>query len=434
MVIKRERYLKQIIEKKRDGMIKIVTGIRRCGKSYLMNVLFRQHLLEEGVDDRDIVMLALDEDVNIRYRNPLELGKYIRELCADQSRYFYVLLDEIQKVDSIQNPYLPDNPKEKIGFVDVLLGLKNLPNVDLYVTGSNSRMLSKDILTEFKDRGEEIRVNPLTFDEFMSAYQGDSRMAWTQFMMYGGMPFVLSKKEHADKAAYLKGLFERTYVSDVIERNNLKGNKEVLEDLLNILASSVGSLTNTTKLENTFKSEMGVNISHNTIAAYIDTFIDAFIIKKVARYDIKGRKYIGAQQKYFYGDVGLRNARLNFRQQEENHIMENILYNELTARGFSVDVGVVETMIVNAEGKRQRSQLEVDFVCNQGHAWYYIQSALTVAEESKRLQETNSLMKINDSFVKIVVVRDNIVRWHDEAGILYIGVEDFLLNFINTME
>ena len=434
MVIKRDRYLKQIIEKKRDGMIKIVTGIRRCGKSYLMNVLFRQHLLEEGVDERDIVMLALDEDVNIRYRNPLELGKYIRELCADQSRYFYVLLDEIQKVDSIQNPYLPDNPKEKIGFVDVLLGLKNLPNVDLYVTGSNSRMLSKDILTEFKDRGEEIRVNPLTFDEFMSAYQGDSRMAWTQFMMYGGMPFVLSKKEHADKAAYLKGLFERTYVSDVIERNNLKGDKEVLEDLLNILASSVGSLTNTTKLENTFKSEMGVNISHNTIAAYIDTFIDAFIIKKVARYDIKGRKYIGAQQKYFYGDVGLRNARLNFRQQEENHIMENILYNELTARGFSVDVGVVETMIVNAEGKRQRSQLEVDFVCNQSHARYYIQSALTVAEESKRLQETNSLMKINDSFVKIVVVRDNIVRWHDEAGILYIGVEDFLLNFINTME
>ena len=434
MVIKRERYLKQIIEKKRDGMIKIVTGIRRCGKSYLMNVLFRQHLLEEGVDERDIVMLALDEDVNIRYRNPLELGKYIRELCADQSRYFYVLLDEIQKVDSIQNPYLPDNPKEKIGFVDVLLGLKNLPNVDLYVTGSNSRMLSKDILTEFKDRGEEIRVNPLTFDEFMSAYQGDSRMAWTQFMMYGGMPFVLSKKEHADKAAYLKGLFERTYVSDVIERNNLKGDKEVLEDLLNILASSVGSLTNTTKLENTFKSEMGVNISHNTIAAYIDTFIDAFIIKKVARYDIKGRKYIGAQQKYFYGDVGLRNARLNFRQQEENHIMENIIYNELTARGFSVDVGVVETMIVNAEGKRQRSQLEVDFVCNQSHARYYIQSALTVAEESKRLQETNSLMKINDSFVKIVVVRDNIVRWHDEAGILYIGVEDFLLNFINTME
>ena len=434
MVIKRERYLKQIIEKKRDGMIKIVTGIRRCGKSYLMNVLFRQHLLEEGVDERDIVMLALDEDVNIRYRNPLELGKYIRELCADQSRYFYVLLDEIQKVDSIQNPYLPDNPKEKIGFVDVLLGLKNLPNVDLYVTGSNSRMLSKDILTEFKDRGEEIRVNPLTFDEFMSAYQGDSRMAWTEFMMYGGMPFVLSKKKHADKAAYLKGLFERTYVSDVIERNNLKGNKEVLEDLLNILASSVGSLTNTTKLENTFKSEMGVNISHNTIAAYIDTFIDAFIIKKVARYDIKGRKYIGAQQKYFYGDVGLRNARLNFRQQEENHIMENILYNELTARGFSVDVGVVETMIVNAEGKRQRSLLEVDFVCNQGHARYYIQSALTVAEESKRLQETNSLMKINDSFVKIVVVRDNIVRWHDEVGILYIGIEDFLLNFINTME
>ena len=434
MVIKRERYLQKIIVKKRDGMIKIVTGIRRCGKSYLLNVLFRQHLLDEGVEERDIIMLALDEDVNIRYRNPLELGNYIRELCADQSRYFYVLLDEIQKVDSIQNPYLPGNPKERVGFVDVLLGLKNLPNVDLYVTGSNSKMLSIDILTEFKDRGEEIRVNPLTFDEFMSAYQGEDRMAWTEFMMYGGMPFVLSKKDHADKADYLTGLFERTYISDVIERNNLKGDKEVLEYLLNILASSVGSLTNTTKLENTFKSEMGINISHNTISAYIDTFIDAFIIKKVARYDIKGRKYIGAQHKYFYNDVGLRNARLNFRQQEENHIMENILYNELTARGFSVDVGVIETMIVNAEGKRQRSLLEVDFVCHRGHARYYIQSALTVAEENKRKQETNSLMKINDSFVKIVVVRDNIVRWHDEAGILYIGVEDFLLNYINMME
>ena len=434
MVIKRDRYLKQIVAKKKDGMIKIVTGIRRCGKSYLLNVLFRQHLLDEGVEEYDIIMLALDEDVNIRYRNPMELGKHIRELCADRSRYFYVLLDEIQKVDSIQNPYLPDNPKERIGFVDVLLGLKNIPNVDLYVTGSNSKMLSMDILTEFKDRGEEIRVNPLTYEEFMSAYQGDIRMAWTEFMMYGGMPFVLSKKNHEDKAAYLVGLFERTYISDVIERNNLKGDKDVLEDLLNILASSVGSLTNTTKLENTFKSEKGVNISHNTIAAYIDSFVDAFIIKKVARYDIKGRKYIGAQQKFFYSDVGLRNARLNFRQQEENHIMENILYNELTARGFSVDVGVIETMIVNTEGKRQRSLLEVDFVCHRGRARYYIQSALTVAEERKRQQETRSLMKINDSFLKIVVVRDNIVRWYDEVGILYIGIEDFLLRYINTME
>ncbi len=434
MVIKRDRYLNQIIAKKGNGMIKIITGIRRCGKSYLLNVLFRQHLLDEGVKESDIIMLALDEDVNIRYRNPLELGKYVRELCADQSRYFYVLLDEIQKVEGIPNPYLPDSPKEKIGFVDVLLGLKNLPNVDLYVTGSNSKMLSVDILTEFKDRGEEIRITPLTFDEFMSAYQGDSRLAWTEFMMYGGMPFVLSKTGHAEKAAYLRDLFERTYITDVIERNNLKGAKDVLEDLLNILASSVGSLTNTTKLENTFKSERHVNISHNTISSYIDCFIDAFILKKAERYDIKGRRYIGAQQKYFYCDLGLRNARLNFRQQEENHIMENIIYNELTARGFSVDVGVVETMIKRTDGKRQRSLLEVDFVCHRGHSRFYIQSALTVAEESKRLQETNSLTKINDSFVKIVVVRDYIVRWHDEAGILYIGIEDFLLNYINKME
>lgn len=434
MIIKRDRYLKQIIAKKKDGMVKIVTGIRRCGKSFLLNVLFRQHLLDDGVKESDIIMMALDEDVNIRYRNPLELGNYIREKCADQSRFFYVLLDEIQKVDTISNPYLPDNTKEKIGFVDVLLGLKNLPNVDLYVTGSNSKMLSVDILTEFKDRGEEIRINPLTFDEFMSVYKGDSRLAWTEFMMYGGMPFVLSRDGHADKAAYLQGLFERTYITDVIERNNLKGSKDVLEDILNILASSVGSLTNTTKLENTFKSERHVNISHNTISAYIDCFINAFILKKATRYDIKGRKYIGAQQKYFYSDVGLRNARLNFRQQEENHIMENIIYNELTARGFSVDVGVIETMVINTEGKRQRSLLEVDFVCHRGNTRYYIQSALTVAEESKRQQEINSLKKINDSFVKIVVVKEYIIRWRDDDGILYIGIEDFLLNYIDQMD
>ena len=412
MEIRRDRYLNKLIAKKQDGMIKIVTGIRRCGKSYLLNHLFKQHLVESGVSENDIVELALDEDVNAKYRNPFELGKYIREICADKSHYFYVLLDEIQKVDSIQNPYLPDNPNEKIGFVDVLLGLKELPNVDLYVTGSNSRMLSMDILTEFKDRGEEIRVNPLTYDEFTSAYQGDSRLAWTEFMMYGGMPFVMHKDGHAEKAAYLQGLFEKTYITDVIER----------------------SLTNATRLEHTFKSIKKQNIAHQTISAYIDHFIDAFIIKKAERYDIKGRKYIGAQQKYFFTDVGLRNARLNFRQQEENHIMENILYNELTARGFSVDVGVVETTVTNAAGKRQRSQLEIDFVCQRGHGRYYIQSALTVADENKRLQEINSLTKINDSFIKIVVVKDYIIQWHDEAGILYIGIEDFLLNYINQME
>lgn len=425
--------MNQLIAKEKDGMIKIITGIRRCGKSYLLNVLFRKHLLENGVDEQDIVMLALDEDINARYRNPLELGKFIRKTCEDKSRFFYVLLDEIQKVDNIQNPYLSDNPNEKIGFVDVLLGLKKLPNVDLYVTGSNSRMLSVDILTEFKDRGEEIRVNPLTFDEFMSAYQGDSRLAWTEFMMYGGMPLVMSKKGHADKAAYLKGLFEQTYITDVIERNKLRGAKDMLEDILNYLASSVGSLTNATKLMNTFKSTRNISISHNTISSYIDCFIDAFILKKAERYDVKGRKYIGAQQKYFFSDIGLRNARLNFRQQEENHIMENIIYNELTARGFSVDVGVVETLTTNTEGKRQRSQLEVDFVCQRDHSRYYIQSALTVAEESKRQQEIRSLMKIRDSFVKIVVVKDYIMRWTDDAGILYIGIEDFLLNYVNQM-
>jgi predicted AAA+ superfamily ATPase len=434
MKIQRDRYLNQIIEKKNDGMIKIITGIRRCGKSYLLNVLFRQYLMDTGVAEQNIVMLALDEDINAKYRNPLELGKYIREICANKERYFYVLLDEIQKVDSIQNTYLPDDPNEKIGFVDVLLGLKKLDNVDLYVTGSNSKMLSVDILTEFKDRGEEIRVNPLTFDEFCSAYEGESRMAWTEYMMYGGMPFVMSKKGHAEKAAYLKGLFERTYITDVIERNKLRASKDVLEDILNYLASSVGSLTNATKLENTFRSTKKLMVSHSTISTYIDYFIDAFILKKAERYDIKGRKYIGAQQKYFFSDVGLRNARLNFRQQEENHIMENIIYNELTARGFSVDVGVVDTMMTNTEGKRRRSQLEVDFVCQRGQVRYYIQSALTVADETKRLQEINSLTKIKDSFIKIVVVKDYIIQWRDDTGILYIGIEDFLLNYINKMQ
>jgi len=434
MNIQRDRYLSQIIAKKNDGMIKIITGIRRCGKSYLLNVLFRQHLMDTGVAEQNIVMLALDEDINAKYRNPLELGKYIRKICSNKESYFYVLLDEIQKVDSIQNPYLPDNVNEKIGFVDVLLGLKKLNNVDLYVTGSNSKMLSVDILTEFKDRGEEIRVNPLTFDEFCSAYEGESRMAWTEFMMYGGMPFVMSKKGHSEKVDYLKGLFERTYITDVIERNKLRASKDVLEDILNYLASSVGSLTNATKLENTFKSTKNLIVSHNTISAYIDYFIDAFILKKAERYDIKGRKYIGAQQKYFFSDVGLRNARLNFRQQEENHIMENIIYNELTARGFSVDVGVVETMVINADGKRQRSQLEVDFVCQRSQVRYYIQSALTVADETKRLQEINSLTKIKDSFIKIVVVKDYIIQWRDDSGILYIGIEEFLLNYINNMQ
>jgi len=433
MEIKRDRYLNQLIERKNDGMIKIVTGIRRCGKSYLLNVLFKKHLLESGVNESDIIVLALDEDINAQYRNPMTLSKHIRELCADTSRHFYVLLDEIQKVISIPNPYLPKETKAKVGFVDVVLGLKNLPNVDLYVTGSNSRMLSSDILTEFRDRGEEIRVNPLTFDEFCSAYQGDRRRAWAEFMTYGGMPLVMSRPSHADKAAYLQGLFDRTYISDVIERNRLRGSKDVLEDILNYLASSVGSLTNATRLANTFKSSRGINITHSTISTYIDYLIDAFIVHRVERYDIKGRKYIGAQQKYFFSDVGLRNARLNFRQQDEGHIMENILYNELRARRFNVDVGVVETSTTTATGSRQRSQLEVDFVCHRGMNRYYIQSAVTIADSDKHQQEIRSLTHIDDSFTKVVVVRDYIVPWRDDHGILYINIEDFLLDHIDKM-
>ena len=433
MVIKRDRYLQQLIDKQLDGRIKIVTGIRRCGKSFLLNNLFRNHLVNAGVPDDQIIMIALDEKAFTRYRNPDELDNYVREICADRSRQYYVLIDEIQMVESIQNPYLPDTPTERIGFVEVLLGLMKLPNVDLYVTGSNSHMLSTDIMTEFKDRGDEIHINPLTFDEFHSVYDGDPRLAWPEYIRYGGMPFVLTRKGHAEKAKYLQDLFSKTYITDVIERHRLRNSQDVLEDLLNYLASSVGSLTNPTKLANTFKTVKQQTISHNTIGNYMNYFAEAYIISKAERYDIKGRKYIGALQKYFYTDPGLRNARLNFRQQEENHIMENILYNELCARGFSVDVGVVEAMVTNAEGKRQRAQLEVDFVCQRDDERYYIQSALTVADEAKRLQETNSLVRITDSFSKIVVVRDYILRSKDENGILYIGIEDFLLNYINAM-
>jgi predicted AAA+ superfamily ATPase len=419
--------LSKLIEKKENGFIKVITGIRRCGKSYLLFNLYREYLRSQGVADRYVIELALDEAINARYRNPLELDKYVREQIVDKSRVYYVFLDEIQKVAEIRNPYV-EAEDAKISFVDVLLGLMKIPNVDLYVTGSNSKMLSSDILTEFRDRGDEIKVNPLTYKEFRSAYEGDLRDAWREYYTYGGMPVTMLRKNHEEKSKYLRDLVTKTYITDVIERHRILKEKEVLEELLNIVSSSIGSLTNPNKLSNTFKSAKKMNIASETIGNYLDYFVDAFLLCKAYRFDIKGKKYIGTPLKYFFSDVGLRNARLNFRRQEENHIMENIIYNELSARDFDVDVGVVEYNGKNKSGKSQRAQLEVDFVANKSSRRYYIQSALSIADEEKRAQETNSLYRINDSFKKIIVVKDDIIPWHDELGIVYIGIEQFLLD------
>jgi len=433
MRIERKRNLQRLINSRQNGQIKIITGVRRCGKSYLLGVLYRDYLLQDGVLPEQIISIELDNDINIRYRNPLELGNYIRDRVSDKKTDYYILLDEIQMVESIDNPFLPKGSGAKITFVDVLLGLKSLPNVDVYVTGSNSKMLSSDVATAFRDRGEQIHITPLTYEEFYAAYPNDKRYAWREFMTYGGMPFVLHKNTHEEKSKYLQDLFRLTYIKDVIERNRLRANVEVIDELLNVVASSVGSLSNPSRLSNTFQSVKGLKIKNETISSYLDCFIDAYILSKAYRYDIKGRSYIDTPLKYYFTDIGLRNARLNFRQQEENHIMENILYNELIARDFNIDVGVVEYNHLDENGKKVRSQLEVDFVVNKTDKRYYIQSALTVANEEKRKQETNSLNRIDDSYAKIVIVRDNILPWIDDKGVQYINIEDFLLERINVL-
>lgn len=433
MRIERNRYLQRLINSRNNGQIKIITGVRRCGKSYLLGVLYREYLLQTGVSPEQIISIELDNDINLRYRNPLELGTYLRSMVSNIGKDYYVLLDEIQMVESIDNPYLPKETGSRINFVDVLLGLRSLPNVDVYVTGSNSKMLSSDVATAFRDRGEEIHITPLTYDEFYAAYPKDKRYAWREFITYGGMPYVLYKESHEEKSRYLQDLFRLTYIKDVIERNRIRANSEVLDELLNVVASAVGSLSNPTRLSNTFQSVKGLKVKNETISAYLDCFIDAYILSKSYRYDIKGRSYIDTPLKYYFTDIGLRNARLNFRQQEENHIMENIIYNELVARGFNVDVGVVEYNYTDVNGKKIRSQLEVDFVVNKVDKRYYIQSALTVADEEKRKQEVNSLNRIGDSYTKIVVVHDNILPSIDDKGVKYINIEDFLLEKINEL-
>lgn len=423
----REQYLKEIISKKDNGRIKIITGLRRSGKSVLLFQLYREWLLGEGVKEDQIIALALDILENARYRNPLELDKYVRDHMVDPKKRYYIFIDEIQFVSEIQNPYV-DNEDAKITFIDVILGFMHMDNADVYVTGSNSKMLSSDILTQFRDRGDEIRVYPLSFAEFYNEYEGDKRGAWQDYYTYGGMPLATSLESHEEKSRYLKDLFDWTYIKDVLERHEIKNDTEVLDILLDVLASGIGSLTNPSKLANTFKSERQIGIGSETIEKYIGYFEESFLIEKAVRYDVKGRKYIGTPAKYYYTDLGLRNARLGFRQLEETHIMENVLYNDLIRRGMNVDVGVVEYNTKDADGKKIRKQLEVDFVVNQGGKRFYIQSALSIADPDKKEQEIESLKRIPDSFSKMVVVRDYLKPWQDENGITYVGIEQFLLN------
>ena len=425
--VQRPRYLNQLIDKKDNGRVKIITGIRRCGKSYLLFELYRKYLLSNEVREDQIIMIALDSLKNIKYRNPIELEDYLRDKIQDNGRKYYIFIDEIQFVEEISNPYL-EGTDSKVNFVDLVLGLMKIPNVDVYITGSNSKMLSSDVLTQFRDRGDEIRVYPFSFAEFYSCYEGDKGKAFDEYCLYGGMPMSVQLSNHEKKSEYLKNVFTSTYIKDVMERNKILKDASIMDDLLDIISSSIGSLSNPTKLANTFMSEKNIKISQLTVSNYLDYFIDAFLIEKARRYDVKGRKYISSPYKYYFSDIGLRNARLNFRQNEQSHIMENVIYNELRMRGLNVDVGVVEYNYKDENKKTVRKNLEVDFIINRGSNRYYIQSALNVDTKEKQVQETESLRRTGDSFKKIVIVRNNIVPRFDDDGILYIGVEDFLLD------
>ena len=433
MLIGRDSYLKKLIARRDNGRVKVITGIRRCGKSVLLFDIYKEYLKKTGVKESHIIEVHLDEKSNAEYRNPMNLDDYLQKRIGKKRTRLYVLIDEIQEVEPIQNPWLPDNKDAKITFVDVLIGLMNKKNVDVYVTGSNSKMLSKDVMTEFRDRGDEIHVYPLTYKEFYGSFQGDKREAWGMFCIFGGLPKVATEKTDEDKASYLQNLMARTYLRDVVERNKILKDEVLLGEMLLVVASSVGSLTNPKKLEQTFQSVKQQKLTDDTISHYLDFCEDAYLIKKAFRYDIKGRKYIGTPMKYYFTDVGLRNALLNFRQSEENHLMENIIFNELCVRGFSVDVGIVEYNYKDEEGKSKRRQVEVDFVVNKTNLRYYIQSAFAIPDNEKREQEINSLRRIDDSYQRIIVQRDLVLPYYDENGIYYIGLEDFLLRYIDEM-
>lgn len=410
MVVKRDTYLNKLISKKHNGLIKVVTGVRRCGKSYLLFNLFKEHLLSEGVDKKHIIEIAFDAFENKQFQNPYVLMPYLKDQIADDEMY-YVLLDEVQLLGE---------------FEAVLNSLIRMENVDVYVTGSNARFLSKDVITEFRGRGDEIHMFPLSFSEFMSVYPGTKQDGWNEYMLYGGLPLVLRFEKPEDKIAFLKSLFEETYISDIVGRHKIR-NRAELEELLNILSSSIGSLTNPNKLSATFKSVKQKTISNATITRYIEYLCDAFLIDSAVRYDVKGKKYIDTPVKYYFTDMGLRNARLNFRQLEETHTMENIIFNELKIRGFNVDIGVV-TVNSSKDGSSVRKQYEIDFVCNKGSKRYYIQSAYAIPDQAKMEQEQRSLMMTGDAFKKIIITKDAPTPYYNDSGVLIMSIFDFMLN------
>lgn len=411
MEIKRNRYLNTLISKKHNGLIKVITGMRRCGKSYLLFTLFKEHLLSDGIDENHIIEIAFDAFENKKYRDPDVLYPYLKEQIKDDAMY-YVLLDEVQLLGE---------------FESILNSLIRMKNVDVYVTGSNARFLSKDVITEFRGRGDEVHMYPLSFAEFMSVYPGTKQDGWNEYMLYGGIPLVLEFTTPDQKIAFLKSLFEETYISDIVGRHNIR-NKAELEELLNILSSAIGSLTNPQKLSATFQTVKKKKISNSTIKRYIDYLCDSFLIDSAIRYDVKGKKYIDTPVKYYFTDMGLRNARLNFRQIEETHSMENIIFNELKMRGFNVDVGVIIQYETNEKGINIRKQLEIDFVCNQGSKRYYIQSAYAIPDQAKMEQEQRSLMLTGDFFKRIIITKDTPAPYYNESGVLIMNVYDFLLN------
>jgi len=423
MEIKRDRYLARLVDRMHNGMVKVVTGVRRCGKTYLLFNLFGSYLRTSGVEDSHVIELALDDEKNAEFRDPKALSNYLHSLITKKQGMYYILLDEVQYAISDEELKRADQPP---GLYGVLNGLLRMQNVDVYVTGSNSKLLSTDVMTQFRGRGDEVRIRPFSFAEFMQGFTGDVYQGWAEYLMFGGMPLILSIRTDEQKARYLENLFNETYLKDIVARNKLSKAPE-LEDLVNVLASNIGTLTNPPKIEATFKSVLHSRISENTIAAYIGYLKEAFLIEESSRYDVKGRRYIGSPKKYYFEDMGLRNARLNFRQIEHTHIMENIVYNELRTRGYSVDIGIVEKRGKN-NGKDYRKSLEVDFVANLGSARYYIQSAYRLPDEEKVAQEKASLREIDDSFKKIILVSDVMKPTHDNDGILTMSIYDFLLN------
>ena len=411
MDIKRPYYLNKLISKKNNKLIKIITGIRRCGKSYLLDPIFKDYLISIGVKEDHIIKLELDSFENEEYTNPKKLYEYVMEKAVDNDTY-YVFLDEIQKVSN---------------FESILNSFLRKSNLDVYVTGSNSKFLSSDIITEFRGRGDEIKVYPLSFSEFMSVYEGNEINGLSEYINYGGLPLITTFKSAEEKIDYLNSQKNNVYINDIIERNDIRNDEELIT-LIEIISSSIGSLTNPTKLYNTFVSKGNKNISSKTIALYLKYLEESFLIEKSKRFDIKGKKYIETPSKYYFVDIGIRNSLINFRQIEKTHIMENIIYTELRRRGFNVDVGIVEKRNNDENGKKDYKQLEIDFVANKGSDKYYIQSAYSIEDKSKREQELQSLLNVNDNFKKMVIVYDSFIKWQDDNGIIYISIYDFLLN------